>query len=323
MITLDDFTIQELRSYPNATGELSGLLRSIGLAAKLINAKVRKAGLIDVLGAQGSVNVQGELVQKLDAIANDIFIRALRDGIHCAGLVSEENEDVMIFDDFLSNESKYVVLLDPLDGSGNIGVNMDIGTIFSIVRRKSESNKPSMKDDFLQDGKNQLAAGYVIYGSSTMMVYATERGVNGFTLDTETGEFYLSHPNIKIPEQGKNFCFDFKYLYSVSERTRKYIEDSLRANDGEDARLSLRYSGCMVADIHRNLMEGGVFLYPERKDKPQGKLRLMYECNPMAFIMEAAGGVATDGKQRILDIHPEDIHQRSPLFIGSKGMMIQ
>ncbi len=323
MVTLDDFTIQELRSYPNATGELSGLLRGIGLAAKLINAKVRKAGLIDVLGAQGSVNVQGENVQKLDAIANDIFIKVLRSGINCAGLVSEENEDVMIFDDFLSNESKYVVLLDPLDGSGNIGVNMDIGTIFSIVKRKSESKKPSMKKDFLQDGKNQIAAGYVIYGSSTMLVYATNRGVNGFTLDTETGEFYLSHPDIKIPEYGKNFCFDFKYFYSVTDKTRKFIEDTLRADAGKDAKVSLRYSGCMVADIHRNLMEGGIFLYPERKEKPQGKLRLMYECNPMAFIMEAAGGMATDGKQRILDIHPKDIHQRSPLYIGSKGMMIQ
>ncbi|MCU7695576.1 class 1 fructose-bisphosphatase [Haoranjiania flava] len=323
MITLDEFTIQQLRLYPHATGELSGLLRAVGLAGKLINAKVRKAGLIDILGRQGSINVQGESVQKLDVIANEIFMKVLRSSINCAGMVSEENEDVLIFDDQLSNASKYVILIDPLDGSGNISVNMDIGTVFSIVKRITAKGTCSQTKDFLQDGKKQIAAGYIIYGSSTMLVYATRRGVYGFTLDVETGEFYMSHPSIKIPDTGKNFCFDYRYYYAIDDRVKKFVDDAFKTRKGTNADLSLRYSGCMVADIHRNLMEGGIFLYPGRKDKPDGKLRLMYECNPMAFITEVAGGAATDGHNRILDIHPKDFHQRTPLFIGSKSMMIQ
>ena len=321
LITLDEFTIQQLRLFPHATGELSGLLRGIGLAAKRVNLEVNKAALADILGAEGSINIQGEVVQKLDVYANNVFINVLRSGINCAGIVSEENEEMVVFDDAKSNQSKYVLLMDPIDGSGNIDINISIGSIFSVYRRVSDLGKPAMLEDFLQPGIKQVAAGYVIYGSSTILVYATRRGVNGFTLDTAIGEFYLSHPNLKMPPHGLFYSFDNRYYNQVDQKLKNYVDFCISTTANKNGPYSNRYYGCMVAEIRRNLLKGGIFFYPQVTGKPNGKLRLCYECNPMAFITEVAGGNATDGKQRILDIQPEHIHQRSPLFIGSKEMM--
>ena len=321
LITLDEFTIQQLRLFPHATGELSGLLRGIGLAAKQVNLEVNKAALADILGAEGSINIQGEVVQKLDVYANNVFINVLRSGINCAGIVSEENEEMVVFDDAKSNQSKYVLLMDPIDGSGNIDINISIGSIFSVYRRVSDLGKPAKLEDFLQAGIKQVAAGYVIYGSSTILVYATRRGVNGFTLDTAIGEFYLSHPNLKMPPHGLFYSFDNRYYNQVDQKLKNYVDFCISTTENKNGPYSNRYYGCMVADIHRNLLKGGIFFYPQVTGKPNGKLRLCYECNPMAFITEVAGGNATDGKQRILEIQPEHIHQRSPLFIGSKEMM--
>lgn len=319
--TLDEFTIQQLRDFPSATGELSRLLRDIGLAAKRVNVEVNKAGLVDILGDAGATNVQGEEVKKLDVYANNQFVGVLRHGISCAGIGSEEIDDVVIFDDEISNASKYVCLFDPLDGSANIDVNVSIGTIFSIYRRVSEIGTPATKEDFLQPGINQIAAGYVIYGSSTMMVYATRRGVNGFTLDPSIGEFTLSHPNIKCPETGKIYSVNHGNFFQYTEGVRKYINECQRKEKSTGGPYTQRYIGSMVADIHRNLIKGGIFMYPAIADKPKGKLRLMYECNPCAFIIEVAGGKATNGKQRMLDVQPTDLHQRTPFFAGSIKMM--
>jgi fructose-1,6-bisphosphatase I len=319
--TLDEFTIQQMRDFPNATGELAGLLRDIGLAAKRVHVEVNKAGLVDILGDAGTMNVQGEEVKKLDVFANDQFVGVLRHGISCAGIGSEELDDVVIFDDEISNQSKYVCLFDPLDGSSNIDVNVSIGTIFSVYRRVSELGKPATKEDFLQSGVHQVAAGYVIYGSSTMLVYATRRGCNGFTLDQSIGEFTLSHPEIQCPPSGKIYSVNHGNYYQYAEGVRNYIEACQRKDKSNDGPYTQRYIGSMVADVHRNLIKGGIFMYPGTIDKPKGKLRLMYESNPFAFILEIAGGKATDGTQRILDIIPTEIHQRTPLFIGSKNMM--
>ncbi|HEX5024860.1 MAG TPA: class 1 fructose-bisphosphatase [Agriterribacter sp.] len=321
LMTLDEFTIQQLRLFPQATGELSGLLRGIGLAAKLVNLEVNKAALADILGAEGSINVQGEEVQKLDIYANNVFIDVLRSGINCAGIASEENEDIVVFDDIKSNQSKYVLLMDPVDGSGNIDINISIGSIFSIYRRVSTLGKPAELNDFLQTGVKQVAAGYIIYGSSTILVYATRRGVNGFTLDNAIGEFYLSHPNIKMPQRGQFYSFDNRYYHQVESNLRDYVDFCISPTANKEGPYSNRYYGCMVADIHRNLLKGGIFFYPTVTGKPDGKLRLCYECNPMAFITEVAGGKATNGKERILEMQPQHIHQRTPLFIGSGAMM--
>ncbi|MGN6435038.1 MAG: class 1 fructose-bisphosphatase [Agriterribacter sp.] len=323
LVTLDEFTIQQLRLFPHATGELSGLLRGIGLAAKQVNIQVNKAGIADILGTSGNVNVQGEEVQKLDVYANNVFINTLRSGINCAGVVSEENEDIVVFDDIKSNQSKYVLLMDPIDGSGNIDINISIGSIFSIYRRLSPLGQPATKEDFLQPGMRQVAAGYIIYGSSTILVYATRRGVNGFTLDTSIGEFYLSHPDLRIPERGQFYSFDNRYYNQVEDNLKKYVDFCISTTANKYGPLSNRYYGCMVADVHRNLLKGGIFFYPAVTGKPDGKLRLCYECNPMAFITEVAGGKATNGRQRILDIQPKHIHQRSPIFIGSSDMMYE
>jgi len=319
--TLDEFTIQQLRDFPKATGELSSLLRDIGLAAKRVNVEVNKAGLVDILGDAGSMNVQGEEVKKLDIFANNQFVGVLRHGISCAGIGSEELDDVVIFDDEVSNASKYVCLFDPLDGSSNIDVNVSIGTIFSVYRRVSELGKPATKADFLQQGVKQVAAGYIIYGSSTMMVYATRRGVNGFTLDQSIGEFTLSHPDIKCPETGKFYSVNHGNFFQYEENVRKYINECQRKTKDNGGPYTQRYIGSMVADIHRNLIKGGIFMYPAVLDKPKGKLRIMYECNPCAFIVEVAGGIATNGKQRMLEVQPTDLHQRTPFFAGSKVMM--
>jgi fructose-1,6-bisphosphatase I len=321
ILTLDEFTLQQLRQFPTATGELSSLLRDIGLAAKRVNVEVNKAGLVDILGDAGTINVQGEDVKKLDIYANNQFMGVLQHGISCAGIGSEELDDFVVFDDEVSNQSKYVVMFDPLDGSGNIDVNVSIGTIFSVYRRVSERGKPCTKADFLQPGNRQVAAGYVIYGSSTMFVYATRRGVNGFTLDPSIGEFCLSHPDIKCPPTGKFYSVNHGNFFQYDEGVRKYIDACQRKTKDTGGPYTQRYIGSMVADVHRNLIKGGIFMYPGTIDKPKGKLRLLYESNPFAFILEVAGGRATDGKQRILDIQPTELHQRTPLFIGSSEMM--
>jgi len=321
LITLDEFTIQETRKFPQATGELSSLLRDIALAGKVINERVRKAGLTDILGKHGNTNVQGEEQEKLDIFSNETLIHVLKNSTDCAGIASEENDDHICYEDTFSANSKYVVLFDPLDGSSNIDINAPIGTIFAIYRRVSELGKPCTKADFLQPGNKLMAAGYIIYGSSTMMVYATKLSVNGFTLEPSIGEFCLSHPNMKCPEDGK--------IYSLNQGNTVKYHDGMKAfldycmeDDKETKRpYGHRYIGSMVGDLHRTLIKGGIFMYPGDKSAPNGKLRLQYECNPMAFIVEAAGGKASTGNMNILEVTPTELHQRVPVFIGSKNMV--
>lgn len=321
LITLDEFTIQETRQFPQATGELSSLLRDIGLACKIINKQVLKAGLVDILGKHGATNIQGEEQMKLDIYANDMLISVLNNSADCAGIASEENDDFVPFTDEFSMNSKYVVLFDPLDGSSNIDVNAPIGTIFSIYKRISPLGMPCTAEDFLQPGNKLMASGYVIYGSSTMMVYATKVSANGFTLEPSIGEFCLSHPNIKCPEKGK--------IYSINQGNSCKYDDGMKAflnycmeNNKEDGRpYSLRYIGSMVADLHRTLIKGGIFMYPADRSNAKGKLRLQYECNPMSFLIEAAGGLGSFGEGRILDIEPTELHQRTPIYIGSKNLV--
>src|SRR5687767_8502935 len=317
VLTLDEFTIQQLRNFPGATGELSSLLRDIGLAAKRVNVEVNKAGLVDILGDAGTINVQGEEVKKLDIYANDQFTGVLKHGISCAGIASEELDDIIVFDDEVSNNSKYVCLYDPLDGSTNIDVNVSIGTIFAIFRRATEKGKPCGLRDFLQKGNEMVAAGYIVYGSSTMLVYATRRGVNGFTLDPSIGEFTLSHPDIKCPDKGKMYSVNHGNFFQYDENVRAYINRCQNKTKTDGGPYTQRYIGSMVADVHRNLIKGGIFMYPGTTDRPHGKLRLLYECNPFGFIVEAAGGKATNGVKRILDVQPTELHQRTPFFVGS------
>jgi fructose-1,6-bisphosphatase I len=321
VLTLDEFTIQQLRQFPQATGELSGLLRDIGLAAKRINVEVNKAGLVDILGDAGEINVQGEDVKKLDVFANNQLTGVLHHGISCAGIASEEIDDFVAFDDDVSKNSKYVCLFDPLDGSGNIDVNVSIGTIFSVYRRVTPKGNVATREDFLQPGHMQVAAGYIVYGSSTMLVYATRRGVNGFTLDQSIGEFCLSNADIKCPGDGKIYSVNHGNFFQYTDGIKKYIDCCQKKTKMNGGPYTQRYIGSMVADVHRNLIKGGIFMYPSTIDKPKGKLRLLYECNPFAFIVEVAGGKATNGKERILDVQPTELHQRSALFIGSKNMM--
>ena len=321
LITMDEFTIQETRKFPQATGELSTLLRDIGLAGKIINKQVRRAGLEDILGKHGATNVQGEEQMKLDVYANDTMINIFMNSAECAGIASEENDDHLPYEDTYSANSKYVVLFDPLDGSSNIDVNAPIGTIFAIYRRVSAVGQPCTKEDFLQPGNKLMAAGYVIYGSSTMMVYATKIGVNGFTLEPSIGEFCLSHPNMKCPENGKIYSLNQGNTAKYSNGMKKYLDYCMEINKEESRPYSHRYIGSMVGDLHRTLVKGGIFIYPADKSSPKGKLRLQYECNPMAFIVEAAGGAAMCNTGRILDIVPTELHQRTPIFIGSKNMV--
>jgi len=321
ILTLDEFTLQQLRSFPSATGELSRLLRDIGLAAKRVNVEVNKAGLVDILGDYGTTNVQGEEVKKLDIFANNQLIGVLKHGISCAGIGGEEMDEIEVFDDEISNQSKYVCLFDPLDGSSNIDVNVSIGTIFCIYKRVSPLGSPCTIEDFLQPGNKQVAAGYVIYGSSTMLVYATRRGVNGFTLDQSIGEFTLSHPDIKCPPSGRIYSVNHGNFFQYSNGVRKYINACQNKDKTNGGPYTQRYIGSMVADVHRNIIKGGIFTYPGTISKPKGKLRLLYECNPFAFIVEIAGGKATNGNMRILEVEATEIHQRTPMFIGSKLMM--
>ncbi len=321
LITLDEFTIQETRKFPQATGELSSLLRDIALAGKIINKQVRKAGLSDILGKQGTSNIQGEEQMKLDVIADETLIHVLKNSTDCAGIASEENDDHVSYEDTFSANSKYVVLFDPLDGSSNIDVNASIGTIFSIYRRVSELGTTCTEADFLQPGNKLMAAGYIIYGSSTMMVYATRLSVNGFTLEPSIGEFCLSHPNIKCPENGKIYSVNQGNMNKFSDGLKSYLDYCMEVNKEEGRPYSHRYIGSMVGDLHRTLIKGGLFMYPADKSSPNGKLRLQYECNPMAFIVEAAGGTASNGDINILDIVPTELHQRVPVYIGSKKMV--
>jgi len=317
---LDEFIIQREKDFPYASGELSALLRDIGVASKLVNREVNKAGLVDILGTTGTSNVQGEEVKKLDIFANEVFISSLSAGGECAAVASEENEGIIETDNNYCSTGKYVVAIDPLDGSSNIDVNVSIGTIFSIYRRVTE-NGPATNEDFLQPGRKLVAAGYVVYGSSTMLVYTTGNGVNGFTLDPSIGEFCLSHPNIKTPEKGNTYSINQGNFLKFSDGVKAYLNYCQGIDEANTKPYSLRYIGSMVADMHRNLLKGGIFMYPADSSNPNGKLRLLYECNPMAFIMEQAGGIATDGKQNILDIQPTALHQRVPVFIGSKNMV--
>lgn len=316
-MTLERHIREEERNHPGARGLFTRLVTQITLASKIINAEVNKAGLADILGLTGQVNVQGEEVQKLDEYANEVMRKALDHTGSVAALASEEMEEVYVVPGEYVEGGEYVVLYDPLDGSSNIDVNVSIGSIFSILRRKS-GNGAARLEDFLQPGVSQVCAGYVIYGSSTMLVYTTGNGVDGFTLDPSVGEFFLSHPDIQIPERGKIYSINEGNSSKWEESTARYIAH-LKAEDAASGRpYSGRYIGSLVADFHRNLLKGGIFLYPGDRKNPSGKLRLLYECSPMSFIAEQAGGAASDGRQRVMEIQPEKLHQRIPFIVGSK-----
>jgi len=319
-ITLGEFIIKKQDDFGYSTGELSRLINSIRLAAKIVSQKVNQAGLVDITGSFGRENIQGEVQQKLDVFANDVFIETLINRDILCGIGSEENDDfISISGTDKSNNNKYIVLMDPLDGSSNIDVNVSVGTIFSIYRRVTPIGTPVTTEDFLQKGIHQVAAGYVIYGSSTMLVYTTGNGVNGFTLDPSLGTFFLSHPNMKISEDGKLYSVNEGNYNQFSNGVKKYIE---YCKDGVTKKpYSSRYIGSLVADVHRNMLKGGIYMYPGITKNPSGKLRLLYECNPFAFIVEQAGGKASDGINRILEIEPSELHQRVPFFCGSKNMV--
>lgn len=319
VVTIERYIIEQEHLYPDATGELSGLLYDIALAAKMIANKVRMAGLADIIGATEKENVQGEIQQKLDVLANDMIIKALDHSGRLCAMASEEEPDIIqIPDNFRCG--KYCLLFDPLDGSSNIDVNVPVGTIFSVLRKITRGARGEM-EDMLQPGRRQVAAGYVIYGSSTMMVYTTGQGVHGFTLDPQIGEFLLSHPNIKIPERGRYLSVNDSYEQVWDDDVRALMR-RYRGLDGLREPMSVRYVGSLVADFHRNLLGGGLFAYPSNEKNPRGKLRLLYEANPLAFIVEQAGGLASNGSIRILDVEPTELHQRTPLFIGSKNDVI-
>ncbi|MCX2742844.1 class 1 fructose-bisphosphatase [Mangrovivirga sp. M17] len=310
--TLDRFIKKKQDDFPFASGELSQLLRDIALAGKIINREINRSGLLGIEGAFGAQNVQGEEQQKLDVIADIRFMRALRNGGEVCAVVSEEQNEIIDLD---NPNGRYIIAMDPLDGSSNIDVNVSIGTIFSIYRRLSPVGGPVQMEDVLQPGVAQVAAGYLLYGSSTMLVYTTGRGVNGFTYEAGLGEFFLSHQNIQTPLDGKIFSIN-EGAYNVFEpAVKKYIEDC------KELRFSGRYIGSLVADFHRNLFKGGIYIYPRTDTAPEGKLRLLYEANALAFIVEQAGGKASNGKTRILELEPKELHQRTPLFIGSKKMV--
>jgi len=318
--TLGEYIIENQKTFQYSSGELSRLINSIRLAAKVVNHEVNKAGLVDILGAHGETNVQGEDQQKLDVLANELFIETLINREIVCGIASEEEDDFITVQGHSGNhDNKYVVLMDPLDGSSNIDVNVSVGTIFSVYRRITPAGEPVQLKDFLQPGHQQVAAGYIIYGTSTMLVYTTGHGVNGFTLNPAIGTYYLSHPNMQFPESGK--------IYSVNEGNyihfplgvKKYIKYCQEEQD--DRPYTSRYIGSLVSDIHRNMIKGGIYMYPKSSKAENGKLRLLYECNPMAFIAEQAGGKASNGYQRILDIEPTELHERVPFFCGSRKMV--
>jgi len=319
---LGQFIIEKQNDFPYAKGELSRLLRDIGIAAKIVNREVNKAGLVNILGDAGSTNIQGENQKKLDVYANEQFIAALSSGGECCIVASEENDELVRIDSAVSKNAKYIVAIDPLDGSSNIDVNVAVGTIFSIYRRVTKEG-PAQLSDVLQTGTEQVAAGYIVYGSSTMLVYTTGKGVNGFTLDPSIGEFCLSHPNLKIPSSGTIYSINEGNYVHFPDGVKKYIKYCQVEDLATKRPYTSRYIGSMVADIHRSIIKGGIFIYPTTSSAPTGKLRLVYECNPMAFIIEQAGGKATNGFQRILELPVTDLHQRSAIFIGSADMVSQ
>ena len=320
-ITLGEFIVEKQSEFPGASGDLTHLLTSIRLAAKVVNREINKAGLADILGALGTENIQGETKMKLDVYANDTFISALKSMGEVCGVGSEENEEFIVFDDKLHSNSKYIILMDPLDGSSNIDVNVSVGSIFSIYRRKSPMGGPANLDDFLQPGVEQVAAGYVIYGSSTVLVYSTGHGVNGFTLDPSIGVFCLSHRDMKIPANGKIYSINEGNYVHFHEGVKRYIKYCQEINEEDGRPYTSRYIGSLVSDFHRNLLKGGIYIYPTGTTSPNGKLRLLYECNPLAYLVEQAGGKASDGYNRILDIKPTALHQRVPYFVGSPVMV--
>lgn len=316
IITLDEFIIRKQKDFSYATGELTGLLRDIGVAAKIVNREVNKAGLVNILGTEAESNSSGDTVQKLDMYANQKLIDCLRNSGECCAIASEENEDYVNIPPIEDKDAKYVVVFDPLDGSSNIDVNVSVGTIFGIYRRVSDENGDADINDFLQKGTDLIAAGYVIYGTSTILVYSTGNGVNGFTLDPSIGEFCLSHRDIKIPDSGGYYSVNQGYYLKFDLEMRRYIDYC------SDNNLRLRYIGSMVSDIHRILIQGGIFLYPNTRKYPKGKLRLLYECNPLSFIMEQAGGKAITTKlDRILEMQPRELHQRATVVMGSPKMV--
>jgi fructose-1,6-bisphosphatase I len=319
-MTLGEFIFYNQSAFPYSTGELSKLINAIRLAAKITNHEVNKAGLVDILGDAGNTNVQGEDQQKLDVYANKKFIQTLKQrGIVC-GIASEEEEDFIPVNSMDGqNNNKYVVLIDPLDGSSNIDVNASVGTIFSIYRRITPTGNPVELKDFLQLGKNQVAAGYIMYGTSTMLVFSTGEGVNGFTLNPALGTFYHSHPNMQFPETGNIYSVNEGNYVHFAKGVKSYIKYCQK--EEENRPYASRYIGSLVSDFHRNLIKGGIYMYPRIGPKQRGKLRLTYECNPIAFLTEQANGTATDGKQRILDIKPNELHQREALFCGSRSMV--
>lgn len=315
--TLGEFIIENQSAFSYSTGELSRLINSIRLAAKVVNHEVNKAGLVDILGDVGRSNIQGEEQKKLDVFANETFIQALANREIVCGIASEENEDfISISGKDKAHKNHYVLLIDPLDGSSNIDVNVSVGTIFSVYRRLTPVGTPVTLEDFLQPGHRQVAAGYVIYGSSTMLVYTTGHGVNGFTLNPAIGTFYLSHPDMHFPNSGNIYSVNEGNYVHFPQGVKNYIK--FCQEEVEDRPYTSRYIGSLVSDIHRNMLKGGIYLYPHTSASPAGKLRLLYECNPMAFIIEQAGGRATNGKQRILDLQPERLHQRTPFYAGSR-----
>ncbi len=319
--TLTEFIIERQSEYPHAKGALTRLLNDITTAAKIVNREINAAGLVDILGYEGKKNIQGESQKKLDVFANEQFIAALKGGAECCAIASEENEKIISFENEFSEMGKYVIAIDPLDGSSNIEANVSIGTVFSIYRRKTDAGEGGKVEDLLQPGINQVAAGYIIYGSSTMLVYTTGKGVNGFTLDPSVGIFCLSHPDMMFPETGSIYSInEGNYIY-LDECIKQYIKYCQKEDKKTKRPYTSRYIGSLVADFHRNLIRGGVFMYPKTKKAPSGKLRLLYECNPIAFIAEQAGGKASDGFNRIMEVEPEALHQRSPLFTGPISMV--
>ena len=322
MKTLGEFIVEKQAEYPNAKGELSGILSSIRLVAKVIHRDINKAGLTNnIIGNSGVENVQGEAQMKLDLFAHNTMKQALMSREEVAGFASEEEENFIAFDTERGRNAKYVILTDPLDGSSNIDVNVAVGTIFSIYRRISPVGTPVTLEDFMQPGNRQVAAGYIVYGSSTMLVYTTGNGVNGFTYDPSLGVFCLSHENIQIPKTGKIYSINEGQYLKFPVGVKKYLKYCQEEDKETQRPYTSRYIGSLVSDFHRNMLKGGIYIYPSATNSPNGKLRLLYEGNPMAFLAEQAGGVASDGYNRILDIQPTALHQRVPLFIGSREMV--
>ncbi len=318
--TLGEFIIENQSSFKYTSGELSRLINSIRLAAKVVNHEVNKAGLVDIIGTAGDTNIQGEDQQKLDVYANEKFIQTMTKRNIVCGIASEEEDDfISINSQDDNNQNKYIVLIDPLDGSSNIDVNVSVGTIFSIYRRITPVGTPVTLEDFLQKGSEQVAAGYVVYGTSTMIVYTTGHGVNGFTLNPAIGTFYLSHPNMQFPEDGKIYSVNEGNYVHFPQGVKNYIK-YCQEEEG-DRPYTSRYIGSLVSDFHRNMIKGGIYIYPNTSKNPNGKLRLLYECNPMAFLAEQANGKASDGTTRIMDIKPTELHQRVPFICGSKNMV--